>query len=41
MFEALSELHLDHEEMIVVLLELPLKSVLVIEDLLHVFKTPK
>jgi len=39
MFEALSSLHLDHEEVIDVLLELPLGGILVIEGLLYLFET--
>ena len=41
MFEVLSGLHLDRKEMIIVLLELLLGSILVIESLLHLFKIPK
>jgi len=41
MFEALSRLHLDREEVIVVLLKLLSGSVLVIESLLHLFETPE
>jgi len=39
MFEALSELQLDRGEVIIVLLKLPSRSVLVIEGMLHLFKT--
>ena len=41
MFEALFGFHLDHEEVIVILLKLPSESILVIESLLHLFETPK
>ena len=41
MFEALSELHFDREEVIVVLLKLLSGSILVIESLLHLFETLK
>ena len=37
-FEVFSELHLNHEEMIDVLLELSSRSILVIESLLHLFE---
>ena len=40
-FEALSGLHLDREEVIVVLLKFPLGSILVIEGMLHLFETPE
>ena len=39
MFEALSEIYLDREKVIAVLLKLLLGSILVIENLLHLFKT--
>ena len=39
MFEVLSGLHLDREEVIPILLKLPLESVLVIEGILHLFET--
>jgi len=38
-FEALSGLHLDYEEVIVILLRPPSESVLVIESLFHLFET--
>jgi len=41
MFEALFELHFDCKEVIDVLLKLPSGSVLVIEDLPHLFKAPE
>ena len=41
MFEALSFLHLDHEEVIDVLLKILSISVLVIESLLYLFETLK
>ena len=41
MFEALSSVHLDCEEVVVVLLKLPSGSVLVIESLLHLFEAPE
>ena len=41
MFRALSGLHLDREEVIVVLLKLPSKSVLAIEGMLFLFETPE
>ena len=40
-FEVLSELHLDCEKLIVVLLKLLSGSILVIEILLHLFETPE
>ena len=40
MFESLSRLYLDHEEVIVVILNLPLRSLLVIKGLLYLFETP-
>ena len=40
-FEALSGIYLDREEVIVILLKLPLESVLVIESMLHLFETPE
>ena len=41
MFEALSGLHLDSEEVIAALLELSLGSVLVIESMIHLFEAPE
>jgi len=41
MFEVLSGLHLNRDEVIVVLLKLPSGSILVIESLLHLFEGPK
>ena len=41
MFEALFGLHLDREEVIVLLLKLPLGIILVIKCLVHLFKTLK
>jgi len=41
MIEALSGLHLYREEVIIVLLKLPLGSVLVMERLLHLFDALK
>ena len=41
MFEALSGLHFDCEEVIAVLLKLPSGGVLVIKGSLHLFETPE
>jgi len=38
LLEALPRLHFDGDEVVVVLLELPSGSVLVVEDLLHLFE---
>ena len=40
-FEAISGLHLDCEEVVVILLELPSGSILVIESLLQLFEAPE
>ena len=40
-FEALSRLQLDFEEVIVVLPKPPSRSILMIESLLHLFKAPE
>ena len=41
LFEAIPKLHFDGEEVVVVLLEPPSGSVLVVEGLLHLLKAPE